>query len=67
MTTAEICFDKKVVRALKAKGVKLLGVTSMPTESGSFLGAIRVYEVSDNDTFKIWTWNEVMAAAKKAA
>jgi len=57
-------FNNKTIRALAKKGISIIGKTFLPDHNGSFLSGRRGYEVNDNGTGRIWTWHDVIDAAK---
>jgi hypothetical protein len=58
-------FSAKARKALSAKGIEIIGVTSFRQEykNGSW-GYERAYQVNDNDCGKVWTRKEVEQAAQ---
>ena len=55
-------FGRKVLSALTRKGVAIVGATYRPGRAGDYLNGERCYEVSDNETHRIWTYAQVCAA-----
>jgi NADPH-dependent 2,4-dienoyl-CoA reductase/sulfur reductase-like enzyme len=58
-------FNSKIRAALAKKGITIYGVTSVKEvyENGSW-GSKRMYQVNDNDCGRVWTHEQVEAAAK---
>lgn len=57
-------FNKQTIKALGAKGIKIIGITSIPDENGSFLNSQTGYQLDDNGTHKIRLYMEVLEIAK---
>jgi len=57
-------FNAKTIRVLSRKGITIMGITFLPDENGLFLNGRRGYKVNDNGTGRVWTWHDVMNAAK---
>lgn len=57
-------FDKNTVKALGAKGIKIIGITAIPDEKGSFLNSQTGYCLDDNGTHKIRLYMEVLELSK---
>jgi hypothetical protein len=59
-------FSKATIRALAAKGVRITGLQAIPdmTSSMPFANASRGYIVDDNGCGRIWTFAEVLEAAR---
>lgn len=58
-------FSSKTLRALKAHGVSVIGTCVIPTSGEfAFANGSRGYRVDDNGCGRIWTFAQVMEAAK---
>lgn len=59
-------FSSKTLRALAARGIRVLRATALPDMSSDmpFANASRGYCVDDNGCGRVWTFAEVMAAAR---
>ena len=59
-------FSQKTLSALARKGVTLLGITAIPDMSSDmpFTNADRGYTVSDNGCGRVWTFTQVLEAAR---
>jgi hypothetical protein len=59
-------FSSKTLRALSRKGVELVGVQALPDMSSDmpFANAERGFVVADNGTARVWTFAQVLGAAK---
>lgn len=57
-------FSRKEVKALRAKGITIIGAQHMPDEHGSFAPGILGYWLDDNGTHRIRTYLEVAKIAK---
>ena len=58
-------FSKKTLNALAKRGIRIAGLTVIPGEGDlPFATGERGYLVEDNGTGRVWTWRQVMAAAK---
>ena len=57
-------FSKQTIKALSAKGIKIVGVTSYKVEyqNGSW-GYERAYNIDDNGFGRVWTAAQVEKAA----
>lgn len=57
-------FDKKIVKTLGAKGIKIVGLQAIPDDKGSFLNCTTGYILNDNGTQKIRSYMQVKELAK---
>jgi hypothetical protein len=59
-------FSKKTLAALARKGITLVGLQAIPNMASAmpFANADRGYRVNDNGCGRVWTFTEVMAAAR---
>ncbi len=59
-------FNRKTMKILAARGIFLIGLTVLPDFSKPMPYACgeRGYQINDNGTGRIWTFSEVLAAAK---
>lgn len=59
-------FNRKTLKALAIKGISLIGLTVLPDFSKALPYACgeRGYQVNDNGTGRVWTFSQVMDAAK---
>lgn len=57
-------FTAKTRNALARKGIVIMNATFIPGEDGSFANGHRAYNVSDNGCGRVWTFAQVMEAAK---
>ena len=59
-------FSAKTIRALARKGISLIGLQAIPNTASAmpFANALRGYKVNDNGCGRVWTFGEVMAAAR---
>lgn len=59
-------FSKSTVAALSRKGIAIVGLTVIPNGNSDmpFATGSRGYKVNDNGCLRIWTFNEVIGAAK---
>ena len=59
-------FSAKTRNALARKGIRITGLQAIPdmTSSMPFANATRGYVVNDNGCGRVWTFNEVMEAAR---
>jgi hypothetical protein len=57
-------FSSTTLRALARKGVRVLSPTASPDASGSFINSSTVYSVDDNGTGRIWSFAQVLEAAR---
>jgi len=59
-------FSARTIRALRAKGIALIGVTSIPGEGPMpMANATRGYVLDDNGTHRIRSHSEVLALASE--
>lgn len=57
-------FSKKTLRALAAKGVRLVGLTMLPGEGAlPYATGQTGYCVDDNGCLKVWGFGDVLEAA----
>lgn len=58
-------FSRKTLKALAAKGIKLVGLQAIPDMSSSmpYANATRGYIIDDNGTGRVWIHAEVLAHA----
>jgi hypothetical protein len=57
-------FSATTRRALARKGVAIYGITLVPAADGSFANGTRAYKVDDNGCGRIWTFAQVLEAAR---
>ena len=57
-------FDKKIVKALGAKNIHIIGIQAIPDDKGSFLNSTTGYILNDNGTQKIRSYMQVKELAK---
>jgi len=58
-------FSSKTVRALAARGVRVLGATVIPSNGElAFATGSRAYRVDDNGCGRVWTFQQVLEAAQ---
>ena len=58
-------FSSKTLRALAAKGVRVIGACVIPGEGDlPFATGSRGYRVDDNGCGRIWTFQQVLEAAQ---
>jgi hypothetical protein len=58
-------FSRKTLKALAAKGIRLVGLQAIPDMSSAmpYANATRGYVMDDNGTGRVWTHAEVLARA----
>lgn len=56
-------FAKEVVKALKKRGITIVGATWVPGKDGSYANGETAYRLNDNGTSKLRTYLEVVALA----
>jgi hypothetical protein len=56
-------FGRKAVASLARKGIRIVGLQSLPDAAGSFLNSETGYVVDDNGTGRVWTYLEVNGRA----
>lgn len=61
-------FSKATLKALAKRGITIYGITLVPDFGNPmpYANGERCYKVNDNDCGRIWTFNEVLNAAKGA-
>ncbi len=61
-------FSKKTLKTLAKRGITIYGITLIPDFSNPmpFANGTRGYKINDNDCGRIWTFQEVLNAAKGA-
>jgi hypothetical protein len=58
-------FSKQTLKALARRGITLIGLTVIPgTGDMPFATGERGYCVADNGTHRVWSFADVLAAAK---
>lgn len=57
-------FSKKVIKALKQKGIEIYAKTWLPDEKGDFTRGETGYKVNDNGVSKIKTYGEIRKLAE---
>jgi hypothetical protein len=59
-------FAKKTLNALAKKGITLVGLCTIPDMSSAmpFANGERGYNINDNGTGRVWTFAQVLNAAK---
>lgn len=59
-------FSKKTLCALSRKGIAIIGLTLIPDMSSSlpFANGDRGYQINDNGCGRIWTFSQVLEAAR---
>jgi len=57
-------FSKSTLRALAKRGVTLVGLQALPNANGSFANCETGYVVNHNGTGKVWTFAQMLEAAK---
>lgn len=57
-------FGRKAVTALARKGIRVIGLQAIPDEQGSFLSSTTGYVVDDNGCGRVWTYLQVVEAAR---
>ena len=59
-------FSKSTLRALAKRAISVVGVQMLPDMSSAmpFANADKGYVVSDNGTGRVWTFSQVLGAAK---
>jgi hypothetical protein len=59
-------FSRKTLSYLARKGITLVGLAALPDMSSDmpFANATRGYRVNDNGCGRIWTFAQVMGAAR---
>lgn len=59
-------FSRTTVRALARKGIRLVGLQALPDMSSAmpYANATRGYIMDDNGTGRVWTFAQVLEAAK---
>lgn len=59
-------FSRKTIAALARKGIRLIGLQAIPdmTSSMPWANADRGYVMDDNGCGRVWTFNEVLEAAR---
>ena len=59
-------FSASTVAALARKGITLVGLTTIPSMSSDmpFATGDRGYRVNDNDCGRVWTFSQVLEAAR---
>ena len=64
-STAIRDFSRSTFKALAARGIAIYGVTAIPGHGAMpYANASRGYKVNDNGCGRIWTFEQVMEAAK---
>lgn len=56
-------FDRKVIAALRRKGIKVIGTVAIPAFEGDTTFSGRAYRLDDNGTHKVRSHAEVLALA----
>lgn len=56
-------FDRKVIAALRRKGIKVIGTVAIPAFEGDTTFSGRAYRLDDNGTHKIRSHSEVLELA----
>ena len=56
-------FGRKAVAVLARKGIRVLGLTAIPDEHGSFLNSTTAYRVDNNGCGRVWSHQQVVEAA----
>lgn len=56
-------FRASTLKALAKRGIQVLSPTLVLGEDGTWANARECWNVSDNDTGKVWTFTQVMDAA----
>lgn len=59
-------FSRTTLAALTRKGIRLIGLQAIPRNGDPmpFANAERGYVMDDNGTCRVWTFTEVMEAAR---
>jgi hypothetical protein len=57
-------FGRKAVASLVRKGIRVIGLQALPDERGSFLNSTTGYVVVDHGTCRVWSYREVVEAAR---
>ena len=59
-------FSKKTLSSLARKGITLIGLTVIPNMSSAlpFANGDRGYQINDNGCGRIWTFSQVLEAAR---
>lgn len=57
-------FGLRTVKKLDKKGIRIIGLTSIPDEKGSFLNSTTGYTVDDNGTGRVLSFLELSERAK---
>ena len=59
-------FSAKTIRSLARKGIRLIGLTVIPNMASDmpFATGDRGYNVNDNGCGRIWTFTQVLEAAR---
>jgi hypothetical protein len=57
-------FGRKVVAALARRGIRVIGLQAIPDERGSFLNSTTGYVVDDRGCGCVWSYREVLKAAR---
>ena len=60
-------FNRKVLNALKKKGITITGITNLPGKGGDFANGERGYNVTDNGKGRVLTYKEVLKEAEEVA
>jgi hypothetical protein len=57
-------FGDTAMRVLTRRGIRVLGLTSIPSPVLGFLDATTAYKVDDRGTGRVWTFQQVREAAQ---
>lgn len=59
-------FSRKTLAALARKGISLIGLQAIPDMASAmpFANAARGYRVNDNGCGRVWTFSQVLEAAR---
>ena len=59
-------FSKKTLRSLSRKGIAIVGITLIPDMSSAlpFANGDRGYQINDNGCGRVWSFSQVLEAAR---
>jgi hypothetical protein len=57
-------FGRKATTTLARKGIRVISLQAIPDERGSLLNSTTGYVVDDNGCSRIWSYREVVEAAR---
>jgi len=57
-------FGRQTAKLLAKRSIRIIGLQAIPDEIGSFLNSTTGYVVDDNGCGRVWTYQQVVAAAR---